>query len=444
VRVVRERRAQERSCGWTRAHLERQQAVRLAELRRFALERSPFYRRLHQGLETRPLEDLPIVTKAMLMESFDEVLTDRSVRLADLEAFLRQSPGPHRFRGRYIVLSTSGSTGRRGIFVFSDREWVSAIASITRPISWQRAGPGSSRPVRSALIASSTWWHYSARVGMTLSSRLLPTLRIDAATPLEEMVQELNAWQPVALAAYPSVLRQLAEEQIAGRLRIPLRHIATSAEILTEQIRRRVELAWNARVFDTYGATEYAPIASECVHGNKHLFEDGAIIEVVDRQGKAVPAGEAGDRVLLTIFGRRTQPLIRYELSDVLRVLPGACPCGRPFTMLGAIEGRVEDVLTFPGAGAFDGPVSIHPNVFHEQLEIVPASGWQVVHDSDGLTVNLTGLTDASWLDSIPSALRAALAARRARIPTLTVRRVTQLERGATGKAPLILSRIRR
>ena len=278
---------------------------------------------------------------------------------------------------------------------------------------------------------------------MTLSSRLLPTLRIDAATPLEEMVRELNAWQPVAVAAYPSVLRQLAEEQIAGRLRIPLRHIATSAEILTDQIRRRVELAWNARVFDTYGATEYAPIASECVHGNKHLFEDGAIIEVVDRQGRAVPAGEAGDRVLLTIFGRRTQPLIRYELSDVLRVLPGACPCGRPFTMLGAIEGRVEDVLTFPGAGALDGPVSIHPNVFHEQLEIVPASGWQVVHDSDGLTVNLTGLTDTSWLDSIPSALQAVLTARRARIPTLTVRRVTQLERGATGKAPLILSRVR-
>src|SRR5215472_2780297 len=109
-----------------------------------------------------------------------------------------------------------------------------------------------------------------------------------AGTALVEMVRQLNEWQPQALAAYPSVLRLLAQEQVPGRLRLKLRHLATSAEVLTALIRERVHDAWSIPVRDTYGATEYAPSASECERGNKHLFEDGAIIEVVDEAGRAV------------------------------------------------------------------------------------------------------------------------------------------------------------
>jgi phenylacetate-coenzyme A ligase PaaK-like adenylate-forming protein len=193
------------------------------------------------------------------------------------------------------------------VFLFDGDEWIDAIAAITRPIGWSGAAAGSlRRPPRSALIASSTPWHYSARIGRALSTRLLPTLRLDAATPLPELVEQLNAWQPTALAVYPSVLRQLAEEQLAGRLTIALANVATSAEPLTDETRRRVEAAWGVRVFDTYGATEYAPIAAECAFGNKHLFEDRAIVEVVDEHGRLVPPGERGERVLLTVLERRT------------------------------------------------------------------------------------------------------------------------------------------
>jgi phenylacetate-coenzyme A ligase PaaK-like adenylate-forming protein len=95
-------------------------------------------------------------------------------------------------------------------------------------------------------------------VTASLSSRLLPTLRLDATEPVTSLVRQLNQWQPEVLTVYPSVLKQLADEQLAGRLRIPLRTIATSAEVLPDDTRRRVKQAWNLRVFDTYGATEYS------------------------------------------------------------------------------------------------------------------------------------------------------------------------------------------
>jgi phenylacetate-coenzyme A ligase PaaK-like adenylate-forming protein len=236
-RVLWKRRALESACRWTRAELEQQQARRLTALRRFAMERSPFYQHFHRGLENQPLEGLPILTKGVMMENFDDLVTDREVRLADAEAFLRGNGGGHLFRGRYVVLSTSGSTGRRGIFLFDPQEWLTALAMITRPMAWAGLPGGLRRPPRSAMIASTTPWHYSTRISASLSSRLLPALRLDAAEPLATIVSRLNEWQPEVLAVYPSVLRQLADEQIAGNLRIRLRSVATSAEVLTEETR---------------------------------------------------------------------------------------------------------------------------------------------------------------------------------------------------------------
>lgn len=428
LRVLRKRRGLEKSCRWTASHLLAEQTRRTAELRSFALASSPFYARFHRGLENRPLAELPILTKAILMEEFDNLVTDRSIRLNDVENFLRDDDGAGLFQGRYVALSTSGSTGRRGVFLFSPEEWIECMASIARPMVWAGVRPNPIRPFRTAMVASTTPWHYSSRVGRSLTTRFLPTLRLDAAEPLESMVRRLNEWQPRVLVGYPSILRQLADEQTAGRLRIQPRHCATSAEVLTEETRRRVKEAWGVRMFDTYGATEYAPIAAECPAGNRHLFEDGAVIEVED------------ERVLLTIFGRRTQPLIRYEISDILRLAEGECACGRPFRFLAGIEGRQEDVLRFPARGSRERTIDVHPNVFHRLLETAPASGWQVIQENGSLTVNLAGVKDPGVCDEIAESMRALLQGENIEVPPVHVRSVTELRRGKTGKAPLVMA----
>jgi phenylacetate-coenzyme A ligase PaaK-like adenylate-forming protein len=308
------------------------------------------------------------------------------------------------------------------VFLFDPEEWLIALANITRPMLWAGAAPRVFHPPRTVMLASTAGSHYSSRVGLSLHSRFMPTLRIDAGETMERIVERLNDWQPEVMAIYPSVLRQLAAEQIAGRLRISPRKVATSAEVLTEDDRRRVRQAWNIHVYDTYGGTEYAPIAAECEFGRRHLFEDGAIIEIEK------------DRVLLTVLQRRTQPLIRYEVSDVVRSVEGGCQCGRPFRLIEAIEGRVEDVLWF-------GAVAVHPNQFHAVLETVPAAAWQVIHDEQGVQILLTGLRDPNACEPIGAAVRELLRRAGAGIQPVRVRAVDGLERGATGKAPLVLSR---
>jgi phenylacetate-CoA ligase len=431
------RRRLRRRDGWSRAHLEAHQARALADLRAHAYARSPFYRRFHAGLMDRPLHELPVLTKATLMEHFDDLVTDRDVHLPDVEAHLAAGRGEERYLGRYRLNATAGSTGRRGLFLFDRDEWLMVLASYARANEWGGARAGLTHRMRLAVVSTTTPWHQSAQVGATVRSRFVPTLRLDATAPLPAIVAQLNPWRPETLVAYASLARTLAEEQLAGRLGIAPRTIFTASEVLTAEARRGIAAAWGREPFDVYGATETAGIAAECErHTGLHLFEDLVIAEVVDERNRPVPPGEYGDKVLVTVLFSRTQPLIRYELSDSVRPAAGRCPCGRPYALLDGIRGRAEDVLHLPALAG--GEVAVHPNVFHDVLDLVPAGGWQVVQQAEGLSVLLAGAGAGVVDEALAAAVRRAVATVGAVAPPVAVRRVGAIPRTAAGKTPLI------
>jgi phenylacetate-coenzyme A ligase PaaK-like adenylate-forming protein len=115
IDVLRTRRQHRRREQWTRDELDVFQRRALGELRSFAVEHSAFYRRIHRGLDGRPLEELPVVTKHDLMGAFDEFVTDSRVRLRDVESYLAAAHGDTLFHDRYWIARTSGTTGHPGI-----------------------------------------------------------------------------------------------------------------------------------------------------------------------------------------------------------------------------------------------------------------------------------------------------------------------------------------
>jgi len=426
---------------WTRRQLEEYQGRALRLLREHAYARSLFYGRFHKGFTDRPLDELPVLTKQMVMEHFDELVTDPTIQLADVEAHLATlSGGDELFNGRYRVASTSGSTGKRGLFLWDPGEWATILASYNRSFDWAGVGAGITHRTRMAVVNSTTPWHQSARVGASVHSPWVPTLRIDSGDPLESIVERLNSFRPKVLVAYASVAQLLAEEQLAGRLRISPGFVFGSSEVFTEQAKRRVEEAWGNKPFEVYAATEPAGIASECEeHRGMHLFEDLVITEVVDEKNRPVPPGVYGHKVLVTVLFSRTMPLIRYEMSDSVRPATSPhCPCGRPFALIDGIQGRAEDVLRFPATSG--GQVWVQPIVFHRVMDTVPAGGWQIAEEPEGLSVLLSGVrkgfADATLIDS----LRQELTAQGAIVPPVKVRHVPNIPRTTVGKAPLIKS----
>jgi len=67
-------------------------------------------------------------------------------------------------------------------------------------------------------------------------------------------------------------------------------------------------------------------------HTGLHLFEDTVMVEVVDDGHRPLPDGQMGTRWLLISLYNRTQPLIRYEVTDMLCRSEETCPCGRRFS----------------------------------------------------------------------------------------------------------------
>jgi phenylacetate-CoA ligase len=427
--LLRERARLHTHDGWTRAEVVAYQARRLADLRAHAATHSPFYRELHRGLETAPLSALPVVTKATLMDRFDDLVTDRDVRLADVEQHLLTASVTDRFRGHYRVAATGGTTGRRGVFLADPNEWVQVLASYGRAYEWAGVAAGLSNRIRMAVVSSTNPSHQSSIVGATVASRLIPTLRLDASWPIGEIVAALNDFRPDSLVGYASILRILAEEQIAGRLGVSPRAVMSASEVLTADTRARIRTAFGVAATNVYASTETAGIASECRLGHLHGYEDLVIAEIVDEDNQPVPEGQYGAKTLVTVLFSRTQPLIRYELSDRVAAAPGL-PGDLPFALLAGIEGREEEIITLGG-------VRVHPNVFHGALERLQLAGWQVIDEEGRVRVLLAGARNLDRA-AVAESVRAALARVGAGDIPVEVDLVEAIPRTALGKAPLI------
>ena len=426
---------------WTREQLQTFQEQALSRMRQYAYARSPFYQQFHAGLMDRPLQDLPVLTKSMLMEHFDDLVTDRAVHLEAVRQYVAGAREAERFLGRYWVNATSGSSGRPGIFLLDRTEWAAVLASFARAQEWAGVPVRLTQQTKLAAVASTDPRHMSAAVGATVRSWWMPTLRLAASDPLPDIVAQLNAWQPDLLVSYASMARILADEQLAGRLRITPHLVFTSSEVLTDETRRLVAAAWGQEPFNQYAATESGGLAAECVaHRGMHLFEDLVIPEVVDDHNRLVAPGTFGAKLLITVLASRTLPLIRYELSDSLRLSTATCPCGRHYTLIDAVQGRREDILHFPSAAGAD--VAVQPHTFHRILDQTPVSGWRVVQEADGgLTILLSGISAGAIEEALAQQVRVALAAQRVSVPYVHVMQVDTIPKGASGKAPLIQAR---
>ncbi len=170
-----------------------------------------------------------------------------------------------------------------------------------------------------------------------------------------------------------------------------------------------------------------------------HLFEDLMMTEVVDEHHRPVPAGTFGAKVLVTVLFSRTLPLIRYEMSDSARLAADQrCNCGRPYQLLGAIQGREQEALRFPGLDGAGSRV-VQPIAFHHVMDDVTAAGWQIAQrDDDHLDVLLARPREVDP-EARATRLRSALTARGAVAPAVRIRTVDAIPRTPLGKAPLIV-----
>ena len=322
---------------------------------KFARIHSSYYRDAYLALPARELRptDLPVTNKRTLMARFDDWVTDPEVKLADVEAFLadRKHIG-ERYLDRYVVWKSSGSTGTPGIYM-QDADALATFDALMavqlEPLrfavrhSWEVLAGGG----RAALVAA-TGEHFASIASwrrVCQSSPWVAARAFSIMDPLRRLVADLNEYQPVFLASYPTMLALLAEEQKAGRLKIRPLHLWSGGECLPPSAGVEIERAFGCPVVNEYGASECMSMAFGCAEGWLHINADWVLLEPVDAEYRPVSPGEPSHTVLLTNLANRVQPVIRYDLGDSVIAKPEPCACGSPLPAI-QVEGRRDDVVS--------------------------------------------------------------------------------------------------
>ncbi len=373
---------------WPADRLAAHRAQRLRELVGLAIKRSAWHRRRLAGvdpgrLDEAGLRELPTMTKTDLMENFDGIVTDERVSLELVNDYLRTvTTGSYLLDG-LTAITSGGSTGERGVFVYDWDAWATFWLTALRYVMRAKlADPElGSRPVVQGWVAAAHFTHGTAALSRTFASPDFVNVRLPITLATEEIVAGLNEAQPDMLIAYPSALHVLSFEARAGRLRIAPRKIMACSEPLLPEIRIAAEEAWGIRVGNLYGASEGGCIAVPCDHGGSHLSEDLVIVEPVDEDGRPVAPGERAARIYLTNLFNRALPLIRYEITDEVTILTDPCPCGSAHRCVGDIQGRLDDVFVYDDR-------RVHPHLFRSELSRHPGVvEYQVRQTSQGARV---------------------------------------------------------
>lgn len=389
--------------GFDRNQIESLQRTRLQKLLRHALNNSNFYKNYYKSygitldnIDTVKLSDLPIITKKIMMDNFDDLVCDSRLKRKELENFVT-NPKNHgkKFQGRFQIVHSSGSTGTPGIFVYGPRDWATLKALILARVTKTKINL--LRKQRLAFIGAVDGHYAGISLAQAAPSCFFEFLPLDINAPLESTLEKLNEFKPDYLGGYASGVGLLAQEQINGKLDISPKRIMCSADPLTPRIRNAIKQAFGVDPLNLYAASESIGIAAQCsLRHNIHLFDDWHCLEILDKDFNTTKPRESGSLILTNLYNY-TQPLIRYQMNDNLVFDEKPCDCKWPFRTIKEIVGREEDFLWVKNS---DGKMEfIHPIVMVEFM--VPGLvGMQVVQTERNKLV-ITALISGNPKDTV-------------------------------------------
>jgi phenylacetate-coenzyme A ligase PaaK-like adenylate-forming protein len=333
----------------SRATIAQIQQRRFQELLRKVWMESAFYRELYDGhgiherdLPELKVTDLPFLTKSLLMEHFDGVVTDSRLRKRELELWLDRARDPRQmFHKDFIVMHSSGSSGTTGIFVYGRTDWrvMSSVmaARLPKPENgpYGRTRVGFYRAAHGHFAGIATALH--------LPQAVYDTLIVSFLDPADRVIEQLQRFHPHRLTGYSSSIAFLAEQAIEGRLCIKPQSIFVSGDLLTRGSKQKIVQAWGAPITNLYGASESLFLAVQNSNDEAMtVMDDLNVLEILDERNRAVEPGHEG-RVVITNLYNYTLPILRYELGDY--VTRGRTNASGASTILAIRPGKANDAL---------------------------------------------------------------------------------------------------
>ena len=312
----------------SRNRIEKIQNYGMRKHAKFVRKNSPFYARHWKGLKDEQWAEFPLIDKSIMMENLEDLLTvridvNKAKSLAD-DAEKSRDFSPK--IGPYSIGYSSGTSGSRGMHFVSEKEqagWAGFM--LARGLD---GSIFSKHRIGLILRANSNTFE-------SVGSNRIKFKFYDLMKPLEEIHESILQDKLDILIGPPSVLRYLSD--VKSPLKV--RKLVSAAEVLDEIDRTHIEAHFGQIVHQFYSSTE-GEIAATCELGTLHLNEE---IMVIQKQW--VDQEKGWYHPIISDFKRRTQPIIRYRLNDILVASKQPCKCGDARESIDSIMGRQDDIF---------------------------------------------------------------------------------------------------
>ncbi len=343
---------------WSREKLEEYQMQQLEKLLKHAYENVPYYRRVFDKRGLKPkdiqkfddLRKLPYLTKEIIQENLEDLIARNYTR------------------SKLQYVTTGGSTGiPLGFYherdVSAAKEWAFMLTQ------WNRVGykiGDRCVVLRGNVVRSANkgkFWEYDPTNKNLILSSYHMTEEI-----LPQYIAKIREFRPDFIQAYPSsiiILARFIKENNIKPFPIVKALLCGSENLYTWQ-RELLEEIFQCRVYSWYGHAEQVALAGECEKTTYyHIFPEYGFVELIDNDGNPLAdEGEMGE-IVATGFNNFICPFIRYRTMDLAVPIDIKCKCGRNYSLLKRVEGRLQElIVTGTGRLISMTAINMHSDVF--------------------------------------------------------------------------------
>ncbi len=364
-----------------REQIQMLQVKKFRRIVRWAYERSRFHRSLYEAAGITP-DDI---------RTHEDVRRVPKVEKSMMLPIQRKDPFPY---GDALCVpleevtefrQTSGTTGQPVYQpdTWQDWEW---WADCWATLLWAQGYRPSTRvfiPFGYNVFVAYWAGHYACE---KIGCETIPGGVLDTKARLLKM-QELKATAMMATPTYVLGMADTAVNKLGlnPAVDLDIRRITCAGEpgALIPATKKRMEQAWNAKVFDHAGATEIGAWSFECdaqpgaLHVNEAMFL--AEIEDLDTGEIITEPGRRG-KLIITALDRIAQPCIRFDSKDIIEWSDEQCECGRTLRLIpGGVVGRSDDITKVKG-------VLLAPSAIEDVVRSIAGFGdeYEVVVDKRG------------------------------------------------------------
>ncbi|UBM62461.1 hypothetical protein LA303_00420 [Candidatus Sulfidibacterium hydrothermale] len=253
------------------------------------------------------IENLPILTKTIIRENFDDLTSDESELLNS------------------YINSSGGSTGEKAMFLQHElfkRNHTANFLFFLRQIGikpWQKHVFliwGASQDIGRPTLPKNLFKHFIKNNTITMNSSSL------TKKEMKECVYILNKIKFDYIRGYSQSLYNVALYINKNNIKIkPQNKIISTATLLTKEMRFEIEKAFSCEVYDFYGSREVGAISFEDKsHQFWNVLINNNLVEIVGNNKRKICKRKNG-KMLLTTLNNYAMPLIRYDIGDTAKII---------------------------------------------------------------------------------------------------------------------------